>query len=125
MYFYTIKIFALMIADLKYLQQMTGNDGAMMKEMIELFLNQLAGLREDIVILLDNKNWVELSRMAHKIKSSSLVMGVMPMVNDMKELELLAKEGKNTDMYPDYIARFHSMSDTVKKELNSFLDSTN
>ena len=114
-----------MIADLKYLQQMTGNDGAMMKEMIELFLNQLAGLREDIVILLDNKNWVELSRMAHKIKSSSLVMGVMPMVNDMKELELLAKEGKNTDMYPDYIARFHSMSDTVKKELNSFLDSTN
>jgi len=114
-----------MIADLKYLQQMTGNDSAMMKEMIELFLNQLAELREDIVTLLNNKSWFELSRMAHKIKSSALVMGVMPMVDDMKELEMLAKEGKNADMYPDYVARFHSMCDTVKKELNSFLDSTN
>jgi len=109
-----------MIANLTYLQQMTGNDSAMMKEMIELFLSQLAEVREEIVTLLENKNWFELSRMAHKIKSSALVMGVMTMVNDMKELELLAKEGKNTDMYPDYIARFHSMSDTVKRELKSF-----
>ena len=112
-----------MIADLTYLQQMTGNDSAMMKEMIQLFLNQLADVREEFVSLLEKKNWGELSRLAHKIKSSALVMGVMTMVNDMKELELLAKEGKNTDMYPAYIERFHSMSDVVNRELKSFLDS--
>ena len=112
-----------MITDLTYLQQMTGNDSAMMKEMIELFLNQLAEMREDIVVLAENKSWFELSRMAHKIKSSALVMGVMPMVDDMKELELLAKEEKNTEMYPDYIARFHTMIDTVKVELKTFLNS--
>ena len=112
-----------MITDLKYLQQMTGNDGAMMSEMIELFLSQLAEMKEDIQVFMDNRNWPELSRMAHKIKSSALVMGVAPMSDDMKELELLAKEGKNTEKYPDYIARFHSMSDSVQLELRTYLDS--
>ena len=112
-----------MITDLKYLQQMTGNDSAMMSEMIELFLNQLAEMREDVQVLMDNRNWFELSRMAHKIKSSALVMGATPMVNDMKELELLAKEGKNTEKYPDYIARFHAMIDSVEMELRTCLDS--
>ena len=114
-----------MIADLKYLQQMTGNDSAMMREMIELFLSQLAEMRETIVKLAEERNWFELSRMAHKIKSSALVMGVMPMVDDMKELEMLAKDGKNTEKYPAYIARFHSMIESVDAELKTFLESAN
>ena len=112
-----------MMTDLKYLQQMTGNDSTRMKEMIELFLNQLAEIRLDIRTLLERKNWGELSRLAHKIKSSSLVMGIEQMVKDMKELELLAKAGKNIEKYPDYIVRFMSMSDSVEMELRTYLDS--
>jgi len=117
------KFFEPMMTDLKYLQQMTGNDSTRMKEMIELFLNQLAEIRLDIRTLLERKNWGELSRLAHKIKSSSLVMGIEQMVKDMKELELLAKAGKNIEKYPDYIVRFMSMSDSVEMELRTYLDS--
>ena len=102
---------------------MTGNDSAMMKEMIELFLNQLAEMRVDIKSLIDSKNWLELSRMAHKIKSSALVMGIEEMVNEMKELELLSKEGKNSEGYPDYVARFDTMINIVEAELKIYLDS--
>jgi len=112
-----------MITDLKYLQQMTGNDSTMMTEMIELFLNQLGEMREDIRVLTEQKNWHELSRMAHKIKSSALVMGATQMVDDMKELELLAKEGRNTEKFPDYVARFHAISNSVEMELKTYLDS--
>ena len=112
-----------MIADLKYLQQMTGNDSQIMNEMIELFLNQLAEMRVEIEQLLNDKKWFELSRMAHKIKSSALVMGVIQMSDDMKELELLAKESKDTEKYPDYIARFHTMIDLTEMELRPYLDS--
>ena len=83
-----------MTADLSYLQQMTGNEREVIKEMIELFLNQLTEMRVDIELLVNSKNWFELSRLAHKIKSSALVMGIGQMSEDMKELELLAKEGK-------------------------------
>jgi len=111
-----------MITDLKYLQQMTGNDSQIMAEMIELFLNQLAEMQEEVESLLNEKKWFELSRLAHKIKSSALVMGAEQMSNDLKELELLAKEGKSTEKYPEYIARFNSMVDSVEKELRPYLD---
>ena len=112
-----------MFMDLKYLQQMTGNDSQIMKEMIELFLNQLADMREEIELLVNDKNWFELSRLAHKIKSSALVMGAEQMSDEMKELELLAKEGRNPEKYPDYIARFNTMIDLTEMELRPYLDS--
>jgi len=111
-----------MITDLNYLQQMTGNDSEMMKEMIELFLNQLNEMRADMELLVTNKNWFELSRLAHKIKSSALVMGVEQMANDMKELELLAKEGKNVEKYPEYVANLIKIADLVEVELKSHIE---
>lgn len=106
-----------MIADLTYLQQLTGDDSGKMKATIELFLRQVAEMRVELDVLLKHKKWLELSRLAHKIKSSALVMGIEPLVDDMKELEFLAKEGKNTEKYPDYIARFNTMIDLIEVEL--------
>ena len=114
-----------MITDLKYLQQMTDNNSEMVKEMIELFLHQLAEMQVEIEVLANNKNWLELSRLAHKIKSSALVMGIDQMSDDMKELELLSKEGKNTEKYQDYIARFITMAELTEVELRTYLDSSN
>jgi len=115
-------IFEFMITDLSYLQQMTGNEREVMNEMIELFLNQLTEMREDIDLLANSKNWIELSRMAHKIKSSALVMGIVQMADEMKELELLAKEGKNVEKYPDYVAHFKALADLAEVELKTYLD---
>ena len=114
-----------MVTDLKYLQQMTGNDIGMMKEVIELFLHQLDEMRTEFDFLLDQKNWLELSRLAHKIKSSSLMMGIEQLTSEMKELEFLAREGTNSEMYPDYLARFIEMADSIEVELKMFLDSSN
>lgn len=112
-----------MLTDLTYLQQLTGNDGVMMKAAIELFLHQITEVRGDFDMLLNQRNWQELSRSAHKIKSSALVMGIEQMADDMKELEFLAKEGKNSESYPDYVARFIEMSDLIEVELKIYLDS--
>lgn len=102
---------------------MTGNDSSMMKEMIEMFLNQLVETRVEMEILVNDKKWFELSRLAHKIKSSALVMGVEKMSDDMKDLEHLAKESKHTEKYPDYIARFKAMIDLAIVELKPYMNS--
>jgi HPt (histidine-containing phosphotransfer) domain-containing protein len=112
-----------MLTDLTYLQQMTGNDSEQMKEMINLFLNQLAETQVNFESVIDNKNWLELSRLAHKIKSSALVMGVGQMADEMKELELLAKESRSTEKYPEYVARFKTMTNITVEELKPYLDS--
>jgi HPt (histidine-containing phosphotransfer) domain-containing protein len=114
-----------MMTDLRYLQQMTGNDTGLIKEMIELFLQQLAEARADIELLTKSKDWLELSRLAHKIKSSALVMGIEPMVDDMKELEIFAREGKNVEKYPEYIANLNTLIDKTEVELRIYLDSGN
>ncbi len=100
---------------------MTDNNSEMMKEMIDLFLHQVAEMRSEFEVLVDNKNWLELSRLAHKIKSSALVMGIDALADEMKELELLAKEAKNTEKYPDYIARFKTLTELAEVELKAFL----
>ena len=100
---------------------MTGNESEVMKEMIELFLIQLAEARIDFNFLVDSQNWFELSRLAHKIKSSAIVMGVVKMADDMKALELLAKEGKDTEKYPEYISRLNTMIDIAETELRPYL----
>jgi len=110
-----------MLTDLKYLQQMTGNDSEIMKEMIDLFLKQLSEMRVDVDFFVESENWLDLSRLAHKIKSSSLVMGAVRMSEEMKELELMSKEGKDTEKYPEYIARLHTMIDIVEMELRPYL----
>jgi len=104
---------------------MTGNDIGMMKEVIELFLHQLDEMRTEFGFLLNQKNWLELSRLAHKIKSSSLMMGIEQLTNEMKELEFLARESKNTEKYPDYLARFIEMTDSIEVELKMYLDLDN
>ena len=104
---------------------MTGNNDEMIAEMINLFLTQLSETRLEFKSLLDNKNWLELSRLAHKIKSSALVMGVGSLVDEMKELEYLAKDAKDTEKYPDCIVRFDTMVDSIEIELKPFLNSMN
>jgi hypothetical protein len=49
-------------------------------------------------------------------------MGVGQMSDEMKELEMLAKESKNTEKYPDYIARFNTMVDLTEVELRPMVD---
>ena len=114
-----------MVTDLKYLQQMTGNDSGMIKEVIELFLHQLVEMRAEFDLLLNQRDWMELSRLAHKIKSSSLMMGIEQLTDEMKELETLAKEGKNAEEYSDYRTRFITIADSIEVELKMYLDSSN
>jgi len=110
-----------MMTDLKYLQQMTGNDTIAIKEMIGLYLNQLTEMRSDVAYLMDCRNWHELSRLADKIKSSALIMGIGQMADEMKEFEMLAKEGKNTEKYLDYVVRLNEMIDLIRVELEPYL----
>ncbi|MDR1866518.1 MAG: Hpt domain-containing protein [Bacteroidales bacterium] len=112
-----------MVTDLKYLQQMTGNNNEIMKEMIELFLAQLAETQVEFDSLLVKGEWLELSRLAHKMKSSALVMGIELMANEMIELEVLAKEATHPEKCRESIARFNSLTDRTREELENCLAS--
>ena len=96
---------------------MSGGDEKFIREMIEIFKEQVVEYTEEMPKLLGQGDYDNLSKLAHKAKSSVAVMGMSDEADSLKELELLAKDGKETDTYAKYIDRFISNCKLALTEL--------
>ena len=106
-----------MITDLTYLKNITNDDPHLIREMINIFVRQIEEYTHDIREIYQDARWVDLSRLAHKAKSSLAIMGMNELSDRMKELELLAGEGREPGCYLEYIDRFIRESNQAVKEL--------
>ena len=106
-----------MIADLNYLKTMSGGDSKFIREMIELFREQIDEYKLIMPGLLEEKKYLELSKIAHKAKSSVAVMGMTEVAELLKELEILAQGGKEVEQYGIMINEFLEQSQLALKEL--------
>ena len=107
-----------MIADLNYLKTMSGGDDKFIAEMIGLFREQVTEYKETMPELLEGKSYDALSKMAHKAKSSVAVMGMTEVAEILKELEILAHEGKEPERYEEMIRTFIKQSELALAELD-------
>ncbi len=107
-----------MISDLNYLRTMSGGDDKFIKEMIDLFRDQIEEYKQHMPELLRKKDYDSLSKMAHKAKSSVAVMGMKQVTELLKELEVLAHEEKEVDRYESMINHFLDQSQLAIEELN-------
>jgi len=55
---------------------------------------------------LKKKEYELLGKLAHKAKSSISIMGLNELAAELKNLELIAKAGKDTEKYPVIIDKF-------------------
>ena len=106
-----------MIADLNYLKTMSGGDSKFIREMIELFREQVDEYKAIMPELLQKKKYDDLSKMAHKAKSSVAVMGMSKVAEILKELEILAQGGKEVEQYESMINEFLEQSQLALVEL--------
>ena len=106
-----------MISDLNYLKTMSGGDSKFIREMIELFRDQIDEYKAIMPELLHNKKYEDLSKLAHKAKSSVAVMGMSQVAELLKELEILAQAGNNVDQYESMINEFLEQSQLALVEL--------
>ncbi len=96
----------IMITDLNYLKTMSGGDAKFIAEMIGLFAEQVDEYSELMPVLLREKDYDGLSKLAHKAKGSVAVMGMKQVENLLKELEKLAHEGIKTEQYEGMVNEF-------------------
>lgn len=106
-----------MIADLNYLKTMSGGDSKFIREMIELFREQIDEYKAIMPDLLQNKKYDELSKIAHKAKSSVAVMGMTEVAEVLKNLEILAQGAQEVEQYESMIDQFLDQSQLALKEL--------
>jgi len=96
---------------------MSGGDSKFIREMIELFREQIDEYKLLMPELLQKKKYDELSKMAHKAKSSVAVMGMAEVAEILKQLEILAQGGKEVEQYGSMIDEFLEQSQQALKEL--------
>ena len=104
--------------DLTYLKETAGDMNEVILEFITIFKEQLPDLKEGSENAYNEKDWLELSRAAHKAKASIFIMGMVPLSEELKKLEILAKEGKNTEYYKSVIDQFNHVTALGVEELN-------
>lgn len=95
-----------MITDLNYLKTMSGGDSNFIAEMISLFKEQMDEYSALMPRLLLEKDYDGLSKLAHKAKSSVAVMGMSSVAELLKNLEVLAHEEKEKELYKNMVNEF-------------------
>jgi HPt (histidine-containing phosphotransfer) domain-containing protein len=106
-----------MITDLNYLKTMSGGDSKFIREMIDLFREQIDEYRIIMPELLHNKDYDGLSKIAHKAKSSVAVMGMTQVAELLKELEIITTDRKEVERYESMISHFLEQSELAIIEL--------
>ncbi len=112
-----------MKTDLNYLKEMSGEDPDLMKELIDIFSEQVNELRVEMQELLNNEEYVSLGKVAHKAKTSVAIMGMDELAGQLKQLELLSKKGTHVNNFQHYIDAFKNETEEAIKELIEFRNS--
>lgn len=110
-----------MITDLTYLKSMSNDDSNFISEMVDIFKKQIKEYSIDMPELLAKSDYENLSKMAHKAKSSVAIMGMVKEAELLKSLELNAKDEIEIDSYAEIIDTFIKNSAKAITELEEQL----
>lgn len=106
-----------MITDLSYLKSLASDDDSFIRDMINIFVEQIEEYKTEMPELLKNENYDKLSKIAHKAKSSVAVMGMSAEAEMLQKLELLALKSDETDSYAGMIDLFIAKTEEAIQEL--------
>jgi len=109
------------IVNLTYLDDMSGGNKKVMKEMINIFISQVSEFAEEMKDLNNKKEYFKLGNLAHKAKSSISIMGMKNLAKELKEFELLAKEEKDINKYEKFINHFKQLCKQAIDELKEII----
>lgn len=104
--------------DLSYLESITDGDKEFMKELVEIFKGQVVEYIEEFAAAMEAKDVTTLGRIAHKAKSSVVVMGLVGLAEELNTFEIEAADGKFLDHYPKYIEHFEEQSKSAIIQLD-------
>lgn len=104
-----------------YLDMVSGGDKGLVKELVNMFRDQVREIHSEMLALLSEGDYNSLGLLAHKAKSSVAIMGMDDLAGMLKDFELQAKEGMSAGNYPAYIERFARETELAIVELDDLL----
>ncbi len=109
------------ITDLNYLKEVTGGEASVMRELIEMFFEQIPEFTKGMRTYLEEQRWRELGELAHKAKSSVMTFGMNDLGKKLKELQLSTVNSDNPAIFSSYVDEFEAVINEAEKELKAEL----
>ena len=105
----------------EYLFSVSGGDGETVKEIISMFREQTAEIYQSMLLALDSGDYGSVGLLAHKVKSSCMIMGMTDLAAMLKKMEINATEGKETGSFRQNIERFRAETSQALTELDDLI----
>jgi len=105
----------------EYLDSVSDGNADIIKELVDIFKEQVSETEREMRMLLGIKDYNSLGLLAHKAKSSVLIMGMNDLGALLKKFELQAREGSGSENYESYINRFAHDTGEAVKELDNLV----
>ncbi len=107
--------------DTSQIETLAGGDQEFIKEMAEIFLEQINEFVTNMSSFLQEKNWEKLAREAHTAKSSAMTFGMEDTGTLLKKIQLECQDGNLKDvpkMVEDAIAQLKAAIPELNQTLN-------
>jgi CheY-like chemotaxis protein len=104
--------------DLTMIQSVSGGDKAFIKKMILLFIETVPQNVQELVDASERKNWEQVSKMAHKLKSTIDSMGIRTIHDQIRSVEMNAKNQEHLELMPNMVRQIESVVSVCIQQLH-------
>jgi CheY-like chemotaxis protein len=108
--------------DLTMIQSVSGGDKAFIKKMILLFIETVPQNVQELVDSTERKNWEQVSKMAHKLKSTIDSMGIRTIHDQIRSVEMNAKNQEHLELMPNMVQQIESVVSVCIQQLQREVD---
>jgi CheY-like chemotaxis protein len=103
--------------DLSMIRSISGGDPAFIKKMILLFIETVPQNVKELVDSCRSQNWEQVSKMAHKLKSTVDSMGIKSIHDDIRQVEAQAKAREDLEALPQKIEQVEAVISLCIRQL--------
>lgn len=73
--------------NLDYLKESANGNEDFIKEILQIYSTQIREVHEEMLILLNQKNWEQLAKTTHKMRGSIQIIGLVDLAEELKTFE--------------------------------------
>jgi PAS domain S-box-containing protein len=103
--------------DLSMVQTIAGGDTSFVKRMVQLFLETVPPSMTDIQQDVEQQNWVNVSKLAHKMKATIDSMGITKIKDVVRAIETNGKKGEELDKIPGQVQEVVQVLEACMEQL--------
>lgn len=110
------------IINLEYLRETTVDNPKLIKEIINIFLEQTPGFLSRLEDSVISQNWAEVKAVAHKMKPTVNYVGVLSIENIIKNIEDFSEQRIKLDEIPSLLLELKNVCERAFIELKKELE---